>query len=575
MRYLAGIPMKKDTYREITPAAMMFGAFLGIVMTMSFVYAGLKLGFTIGGSSIAAILGFVFLRGILRRGTIVENNINQTVASGINIASAGIIFTLPALLLMGEDFDLWKMSLAAIAGSFIGIAVIIPLRKQMIELDRLRFPTGTAVATILQSPGASAHRAILLLTGVTLSLGVVVALKLRLIPHSISFGSWIGLPSYTQSAIALSLMNIGAGMLAGRGGLPFALGGMLAYWVIAPTAVSAGWTGSYEGAELTSIIYDTMLRPLGIGMLIGGALMGVVIAFPVIRAAVKSMIAYRADARMGNDEVPVQVIALVLGGALFVFFLASYLHGVGWIRAAVIAIVGTVWIGISALIVAQCTGVTDISPISGLSLIAITMMLAITGGNVVLAVLIGVAVCVATSQCADMMQDLKTGHLVGALPRRQQSVQFAVAWLGPLIAIGTMFILWHTNSGAPGFGPESDACRRGLAECLSAPQAGALKAMILGVLKGDVPVEKYIAGGILGGVLSIFPIGGLGVLVGLAMYLPFPITLGFGVGCIITMGIERYTSSYFVEDRVVPFAAGLIIGEALSELVYSLIMIIG
>jgi len=570
---------EKGAYREITVTSVILGILLGSIMTMAFVYAGLKLGFTIGGSTIAAILGFVVLKGILRRGTIVENNINQTVASGVNIASAGIIFTLPALLLMGESFSPYKMMVAAVAGSFLGITVILPLRKQMLEIDRLRFPSGTAVATILKSPGAGIQKAILLGAGFFISMVVVLLIRANILPHEIPLGKWLDLPSYTQTAIAISLMNIGAGMLAGKGGLPFALGGMIAFWVIAPVAVKSGWTPSdLSGEALTGYVYSKMLRPVGIGLLIGGALMGVVVAFPAIRSAFKSLVAATkmrdAGSKEESEEIGVKVLYVGLIFSIIFLFFAAYIGSeAGALSAAAISVVGTLWIAVAGLIVAQCTGITDISPISGLSLIAITIILGLSGGNVVMAVLIGVAVCVATTQCADMMQDLKTGQMVGSIPRKQQMVQYGVAWLGPVIAIITMCILWKTPTGAPGFGPESEACVRNLPDCLSAPQAGALQAMIKGVLSGNVPLDKYISGAITGGVLSILPLSGLGVLIGLAMYLPFSITLGFGVGSLITMAIGKIKSASWVEDKIVPFAAGLIIGEAITELVHSIMKI--
>ena len=133
------------------------------LLTAAFTYVALKLATP--GSTVAAILGFAVLRGALGKGSIVENNINQTVASGINNASPGVAFTLPALFLLGEDFDALSVILAAIAGSFLGIVVIIPLRKQMIELERLRFPSGIAVASLLKSPGAGARQAKLLGSG--------------------------------------------------------------------------------------------------------------------------------------------------------------------------------------------------------------------------------------------------------------------------------------------------------------------------------------------------------------------------------------------------------------------------
>jgi uncharacterized oligopeptide transporter (OPT) family protein len=199
-------------------------------------------------------------------------------------------------------------------------------------------------------------------------------------------------------------------------------------------------------------------------------------------------------------------------------------------------------------------------------------MLALSSGNVLLAVTIGVAVCIATNQCADMMTDLKTGHLVGGVPRRQQIGQFMVAWIGPSIAIGTVMLLWSAGpGGSGGFGPESIACVERLPECLPAPQAGVLQGMVESVLSGDAPLDKYLSGAVIGGSLALFPSGGLGVLVGLAMYLPFEITLGYGIGCGLHMLLDKLKGRRFVSDVVVPLAAGLIVGEALTSLTLTLI----
>ena len=158
-------------YRELTVAAVVLGVIVGALMCASFVYISLKLGTGLGGSTVAAIIGFAVLRYMLGKGTIVENNINQTVASSVNMASSGVAFTLPALFLMSlndptlGDINPMPFLLAAMAGSFLGIVVIIPLRKQMIEFERLRFPTGIAVASLLKSPGAGLRQAKLLVAG--------------------------------------------------------------------------------------------------------------------------------------------------------------------------------------------------------------------------------------------------------------------------------------------------------------------------------------------------------------------------------------------------------------------------
>jgi hypothetical protein len=328
-----------------------------------------------------------------------------------------------------------------------------------------------------------------------------------------------------------------------------------------------------------------MLRPVGIGILIGGALAGVIAAFPAIRAAVKTLSsATRMAGTGGADELSARTLGFGLLGAFGLLYAASALI-VGPMLAIPVALAGSLWLALAGLIVAQATGMTDISPLSGMALIGVTLMLAITGGEAAAAVLVGVAVCVGVGQCADMMQDLKTGHLVGGIPRRQQLAQIFTGWLGPMVAVGTVYLLWHrygvdaNGVVIPGFGPESAACQAkaqglaGAADCLSAPQAEALKGMVEGVINGNAPVDKYFAGGLVGLALGALPIAGLGVLVGLAMYLPFEITLGYGVGCLAGWYLEAKKGRSFFSDKVVPLAAGFIVGEALTALVVTAIAV--
>ena len=600
-------------YREVTVAAVALGVIQGAVMTAAFVYIGLKLGFGLAGSTVAAIMGFALLRGVGRKvfgvkgcGSIVENNINQTIASGVNTASSGVVFTFPALLLLGQDFNVWTIILSAIAGSFMGVVVIIPLRKQLIEIERLRFPSGVAVATILKSPGAGAAKAKLLGYGFLIGLAVTVltnhavatwvGLDHSVVPETLAIGPGLMHLFHVDdggsmgivllgTTLSLSMANLGAGLLSGRGGLPFFLGGALSWWVIAPFVVGQGWAPPVHGEELWGAVYGTMLRPTGIGVLIGGALAGVVMAFPAIKGAISSLSAAAKLAKKTGaapEEMSPRIMIIGLLGSFLGLTAVAILgteSGDGSVHlgmAIPVAVAGTIWLALAGLIVAQATGMTDISPLSGLALIAVTLMLALTSGNVVLAVTIGVAVCVATNQCGDMMTDLKTGHLVGGVPRRQQLAQFGVAWVGPAIAIGTTLLLWHAGPGGTnGFGPDSVACQQHLGGCLPAPQAGALQGMIEGVLSGNAPVDKYVAGAAIGGALAVFPISGLGVLVGLAMYLPFEITLGYGIGCVASMVLERKKGHRFYSDVLVPLAAGLIVGEALTSLGITLVTLAG
>lgn len=575
-------------YPELSLIGVGLGALQGVVMTAAFVYIALKLGFGLPGSTVAAIIGFTLLRGVLRRRSIIENNINQTVASGINTASAGVVFTLPALLLLSVDdpslqgYPVGALIFAAIAGSLMGIVLIIPLRKQMVELERLRFPSGIAVGTLLRSPGEGLLQGVLLLVGAAVAALLTLGVNLAFVPEEIDLGGLVSLPPWLPVALYVSAANLGAGLLSGRGGLPFAAGGVLAWWVISPIAVGAGWVepiaplpAATQAGWMTSEIYGQMLRPLGIGLLIGGALAGVFSALPAVTGAMKSLAAAAKVARERGgspEELPPKWVYLGMAGAFGLLWWSAWLApGIGALHALLIAVAGAIWLGLAGVIVATATGHTDISPLSGLSLIAVTLMYFLTGGNVTASVLIGVAVCVAINQCADMMSDLKTGHLVGARPRDQQVAQLILCWVGPLVAIGVLMLLWNLpTDGTPGFGPASTACVEGTAQCLAAPQGDALQSVLAALSRGDSALDKYLSGAVLGGTLSIFPIGGVAVLVGLAMYLPFSITLGYGLGCLLSMGIRKRLGERFIGRKLVPFAAGLIVGEALIQLAWSL-----
>lgn len=564
-------------YRELTPAAVILGVVQGVILNLAFVYAALKLGFSIGGSTVAAITGYALLRGVMKKGTSIENNINQTIASGINTVGTGVVFTLPALFMLnakwakaGEsliNFSVWPFIVAGVAGAILGVVVIIPLRKQMIDLDRLRFPSGVAVATIIRSGSTGLGKAKLLGLGFLIS----AAWKLLMVSgwidipgiieaEEFNFGFGI-IPEYLSPVLYLSLMNLAAGMLAGKGGLSFFAGGALAWWVVAPLAVNIGWVpSSLTGAAQSGFLYGKMLRPLGIGALMGGALMGVVMTFPAIKSALVSLVnAAKMEKLKGikSDEMPFKVLIWGLFFAVILFFISTYMvAGVTLGQALAASIIGPIWLALAALIVAQATGMTDISPMSGMALITVTIMMFILNQNIAAAMVIGLAVCVAIGQAADMMQDLKTGHLIGGRPVKQQLVQFLVTWIGALIAIGAVYVLWASGpNGANGFGEGSS---------LPAPQASVLMGIIEGLKTGNIPMAKYLMGGSLGMVLAAAPLSGLGVMVGLAMYLPFSITLGYGIGCFIQMALLKKKGVHFVEHKLVPFAAGLIIGEAIT-----------
>ena len=216
-------------YPELTWVSLLVGWFIGIILAGSIGYAALVLGFSIEGSELAAILGFGILRGLLGRRSIIENNIVQTIASGVNAASSGMMFSVPAIFLLGfgDRFDPVVLTFGCIAGAYLGIAFIVPLRKHMIDYERLTYPGGVAVATILKSPGAGVRKAIILLAAAAVSAGVHVT-TIGTGVDNWNIGAWLGMPEYMNGIWYLSLMTIGVGFIAGRGGVAFIIGGFVA-----------------------------------------------------------------------------------------------------------------------------------------------------------------------------------------------------------------------------------------------------------------------------------------------------------------------------------------------------------
>lgn len=744
-----GEVIRRGDYPEMTWTAVIVGWILGSVIAVSISYAALILGFSIEGSELAAILGWGILRGLMGRTSIIENNINQTIASAVNGASSGIMFSVPALLILSDrpglesvaNFDIALMIFSCIAGAFIGLAFVIPLRKQMIDFQRLPFPGGIAVATILKSPGAGMKKANLLLVASIFSAAVYLWITNfgTNDDHDIYIGRMFEMPSMLNLTLYGSLMTIGVGFLSGKGGFWFGAGGFICYWLLAPIMsmvaspevqqlidpevrsvlvsdddlmrkvyselgddsdlvsrlvqqtgipIVAPDTLQVDGAVATPettlpVTFGTMLdeapaaiivetikalevewrfanpaattklgkrkrvpeyfspladelakhtkvddvlasililnemdsplalqfrsqsnartlmklirsvstldsaaqdnllgasgaetnyngvpsklnkklfRPTGIGMLIGAALGGILLAFPLIISAISSMrrsAQERVAGGSSDDEMPIWMLALavILGMLVLIFLAYRSVDGMTWGLATLMAVLGTVWIWIAGVIVAECIGRTNWSPLSGMTLIAVTLLIVIAQsgldnpGTVMASMVVGAAICLAVSQASDMMLDLKSGYLVGATPKKQQMAQFVGAWLGPIIVIFLMLVLHKTRV----IGSDE----------LPAPQAQALASVIDGIVNQDVPVYRYSAGGILGFMLAASGLGGIGVLVALGFYMPFNIVLTYSIGCLLRVICNRFAGNRFSEETGIPVAAGLIVGEAL------------
>jgi uncharacterized oligopeptide transporter (OPT) family protein len=601
------IPIRHGPYPEFTWTAVLVGWAIGALIAVSIGYAALILGFAIEGSELAAILGWGVLRGVLRRRSIAENNINQTIASAVNGASSGIMFSVPALFILSRsegfesvaDFNIPLMILACITGCVLGLAFVIPLRKQMIDFDRLAYPGGIAVATILKSPGAGVRKAVLLLGGALLS----AMAHLLVMYFSKDHGDWyagdqFGLPSMLNVVIFLSLMTIGVGFLSGKGGFWFGAGGFICYFVLSPLLSQSATQeivvtlGDQQYGAVAAAVADVdpaaiaddeqlakvevaisvadavdhpnqmrglIYKPLGIGMLVGAAIGGIIAAFPLILSAMRSM---HSASKQGtdagdNDEMPIGLLYGAVGiGLLTMIWIAfSSTESMTLGRAVTMAVLGTVWVWIAGVIVAECVGRTNWSPLSGMTLIAVTILILIAKDGldapaaITSSMLVGAAICLAISQASDMMLDLKSGYLVGAIPRRQQLAQFVGAWLGPVIVIFLMLLL-------------NDRYEIG-SDQLPAPQATALASVTEGILNDNVPAYRYAAGGGLGLLLAMSGLGGIGVLIALGFYMPFSVALTYTIGNLSRIVADKVMGTKWSHEIGIPIAAGLIVGEAL------------
>ncbi|MCA9297590.1 MAG: OPT/YSL family transporter, partial [Phycisphaerales bacterium] len=375
-------------------------------------------------------------------------------------------------------------------------------------------------------------------------------------------GTALGLPKSMHLVFAIAPFAIGAGYLSGRAGLMVTAGGVLAYLVLNPALHAMGFLPSTVSAEqvATSWGRGNIGKPLGIGLLCGGALMGVVVTLPMIKAALSSLIAAAGSGR-SSDELGMKTLTVATAGAFVLLFVTSYFsegeasnrvcpvtnatlvavgtpepHDLptadfggysiqfeheaalatwdGWdddqrlerlrainsapgllaslptpLRAFLIAVVGSVWIWFAGIVIAQCTGMTDWSPISGIALLTVVLVLMLAGvGAVIPAVLVGATLCCAITMSADMMADLRTGYIVGSIPKRQQIVELLTTWIGPVVCMLTVLLIAQAtteNSGRP-MGEGTD---------IPAAQAVALHSIITGVQGGDLPYVLYGLGG--------------------------------------------------------------------------------
>ena len=604
--------MNQAATPQLTFRAVLLAIVLAVVLSAANAYLGLFAGLTIATAIPAAVVSMGVLR-VLGGGSILENNIVQTGASAGSSIAAGVIFTIPALVIMGywPDFKYWWVLGIAGLGGLLGVLFSVPLRRSMIVEDPLPFPEGKAAAEVLKAgdnPGPGLK--ILALSGV---IGAVVKLAaasgLRMIPDTWTQSAYVGSSKVTAFlGTNLSPALLGVGYIVGLNVGIVVLSGAVLSWHIAIPLYQAFFTGSdpalaasiasASSADAAFAIWGAKVRYLGVGAMLVG---GVWTLFSLRKSLLKGIKSGFAAARSSNAggqvlleterDLPMKWMLV----ALVVFtlpLLGLYQAIVGqWHVSVPMTLImiaaGFLFVSVSAYL-AGLIGSSN-NPVSGITISTILFASAVlvlllgksgmspvgAGGaplGAVAAIMIGAVVCCAAAVGGDNLQDLKAGYLVGATPWKQQLMLGIGAFSCALIMAPVLNLLAQAYGiGAPT--PEHP-------NSLAAPQANLMASVARGLFGGELPWAMIGIGALIGALVIAFDewlksrkarfrVPVLAAAIGI--YLPLELMVPIFLGGLLAHLVERFhkvrADDEEGRDRVhrpgVLFSAGLITGEAL------------
>ena len=582
---------------EISAATILLAVILSVVMAGANAYLGLFAGMTVSASIPAAVVSMGVLK--LVRGNILQNNIVQTAATSGEGVAGGVIFTIPALVLLGtwDRFHYWETAVLAGFGGILGVLFTIPLRRAMIIEQPLRFPEGVATAEVLKAGHAGgtgvATIAIAAAIGGLFKLG---STGLKLWQDTAAIGMRAG-DAVGYAAISSSPALLGVGYIVGLNIAVLVFAGGLANWLIAIPIYSAvtGGAAIPGAAEMSALdecqaIWAEQTRYLGVGAMLVGGLWALISLAPSLARGIRASFQAHSAARRNADgalprterDIPIQlvvVLCLVSLAPLTVVFL----HFVDSVPlAAFMALFVLVAGFLFSAVAAYMAGLVGSSnnPISGVTIATIltgALLLRALGAGSQLgaaaAIFVGASVCVAAAMGGDTMQDLKAGHILGSTPWKQQIMQ-AVGVVAAVFVMAPILNLLH------------DAYTIGSAD-LVAPQAGLMASVAGGIFSGDLPWGMIAIGGAIAVAVIGFDIwlGRRGssfrtpvLAFAVGIYLPFelstPIFLGGLVAHLVARGMARRGESReaiaAAGNSGLLYSAGLITGEALMGIVLAI-----
>jgi putative OPT family oligopeptide transporter len=570
---------------EFTLKAVGVGVVLGIVFGAANAYLGLRVGMTVSASIPAAVMTVAVFRLLQLRGTILEANMSQTVASASTSLATGTIFTIPALFLWGAVPPYWQVVALSFLGALLGIAAMVPLRRLLIVKahDELPYPEGTACAEVLrattQDNSGAASASVWIFRGIAVGAGVKILISLvYLIPGEIGFA----LPVLPKAELALEIAPalLGVGYILGyRQAAVCVAGALISAVVITPLI-------AWMGASLTQPLYpetqrlvvdmsagdiwSRYVRYIGAGAVATAGILTVLRGLPTMVGAFAAVARgmQDSDARASGGaavrtdrDLPA---SFVFGGVALVVLTAGLVPGIfaGEMTAVQRAILacgvgffGVLFVAVAARIV----GIVGVSsqPTSGIALVTLlgtASIFAAAGwvdaGARAGVLTVGTIVAVAASKAGDISQDLKTGWLVGATPARQQ--------LGQLI--GAAFACWAVAATVMLLGSAYEFGSREI----PAPQATLMKTIVEGVLAGALPWDLVLSGAGLAIGAMLCGVSGLAFAIGI--YLPLATMAPLYVGGCVRALVERRRgpTSTNDSDTGVLAASGLVAGEGLA-----------
>ena len=577
---------------EFTVVSIVLGAILAIVFGGANAYLGLRVGMTVSASIPAAVISMGVIRKILRRDSILENNMVQTIGSAGESVAAGAIFTLPALFMwakegMGNAPSLVEIGLIALCGGVLGVLMMIPLRSALIVKEHgvLAYPEGQACAEVLIAGEEGGAKASTVFSGLFIAaVYKFVTDGLKVFPSEITYD----ISAYKGSGVGIDVLPAlaGVGYICGAKVSSYLFaGGILGWLVIMPLMVLFGGDAIlFPVTDMTiseliaspggvSNLWSNYLRYIGAGAVACGGMLSLIKSLPLIIRTFKDAMGDYGKGRTVSSLRTEQDLSMkvVLLGILIVAVVMWLMPAIplNLFTALIVIVFGFFFATVSSRMVGLIGSSNN--PVSGMAIATLlisTMLLKATGTvgieGMTAAIVIGGIICIIAAIAGDTSQDLKTGFLVGATPRKQQIGEL-IGVAVSAVAIGAILYLLSMAWG--GYG--SDA--------LPAPQAMLMKMIVEGVMGGNLPWNLVFAGVFIAIVVEVLGIPVLPFAIGL--YLPIYLSVPMMLGGALRWFLEKrkYSSEKDKTNTVqsgVLYSSGLIAGEGIVGILLAVLAII-